>query len=73
MKNDFSFLLFFVLVGIALTGKSYNAKKFRLIKHLKASIEKRRNLNKNMKGAPKMLMILIKTYLILTIPKESEI
>ena len=53
MKNDFSFLLFFVLIGIALTGKSYDAKKIRLIKHLKASIEKRRNLNKIKERAPK--------------------
>ena len=45
MKNGFSFLLFFILIGIALTGKSHNAKKIRLIKHLKESLEKRRNLN----------------------------
>ena len=45
MKNGFTILLFFILVEIAFSGKSYNAKKTSLIKHLKKSVEKRRNLN----------------------------
>ena len=73
MKIDFSFLLFFVLVGIALTGKSYDAKNIRLIKHLKPSIEKRRNLNKKMEGAPKNVDNTGKNVLDSKIPKELEV
>ena len=63
MKKGFSILSFFILAGIALTDKSHNTKKIRLIKHLKESAQKRRilnikqfditNKNKIIKEAPK--------------------